>query len=73
MGNLSCSTGFPENSEFKPSLGASNDDDMCLTDNKDDIMVVGEVNFNSNLLPDNFNEVWNFFSTPDEYITFFKS
>lgn len=36
---------------------SNNDDEMCQFDDKDDVMVVGEVKFNSILLPDNFNKV----------------
>ncbi|KAJ9682018.1 hypothetical protein PVL29_018082 [Vitis rotundifolia] len=65
MGNLSCSTGYPENSESKPNWGTSNSvDDMCQIDDKDDVMMVGEVKFNSILLPDNFNKSFNPISEP---------
>lgn len=58
LGNLSYSTGYTGNSEAKPNCGMSNsDDEMCQYDDKDDVMVVGEVKFNSILLPDNFNKV----------------
>ena len=58
IGNLSCSTGYPEKSESKLNWRRSNsDDEMCQFDGKDDVMVAGEVKFNSILLPDDFNKV----------------
>ncbi|RVW53471.1 Mitogen-activated protein kinase kinase kinase NPK1 [Vitis vinifera] len=60
-----CSTGYPENSESKPNWGTSSSiDDMCQIDDKDDVMMVGEVKFNSILLPDNFNKSFNPISEP---------
>ncbi|XP_059649988.1 mitogen-activated protein kinase kinase kinase NPK1 isoform X2 [Cornus florida] len=69
MGSLRCSTTYPEKFSARgPLWGSSNydDDDMCQIDDKDDLLGVGSVKFNSALVSDDLNKSFNPMLEPND-------
>lgn len=60
MGSLRCSTAYPPKFLRVASWGASNcDDDMCLTDYNDELLVDASIKLKSILGSDDLNKVKN--------------
>ncbi|KAK9288473.1 hypothetical protein L1049_016930 [Liquidambar formosana] len=68
MGSVRCSTVYPEKFSGTGSLwGTSNcDDDMCLIDYKDDLVIGASVKFNSPRLSDDCNKSFNPMCEPSD-------